>query len=66
MSEPIDKPRCVRIITEWEGYTSEMVEEQAKDRGHSTIEDALAATAETYADLKAMKGLREHLERDCE
>jgi hypothetical protein len=61
-----DKPRCVRVIQEWEEYTSDVVLEQAGDKDYVTPEEMLTATAETHADLKAMRGLREHLERDCE
>jgi hypothetical protein len=66
MSEPFDKPRCVRIIQEWEEYTTDVVLEQTSDKDFKTPEELLEATAETHADLKAMTGLREHLERDCE
>jgi hypothetical protein len=66
MSEPIDKPRCVRIIQEWEEYTNDVVLEQSGDKDYKTPEQLLEATAETHADLRAMKCLREQLERDCE
>ena len=66
MSE-YDKPRCVRIITDWIGYTEEVVDAQADDHDtYPTMEEMLTATAETHADIKAMKGLREELEHDCE
>jgi hypothetical protein len=64
--EKYDKPRCVRIITEWEEYTNDVVVEQAGDKDYATMAELLEATAETHADLQAMKSLREELERDCE
>lgn len=66
MSEPFDKPRCVRVIREWEEYTADVVLEQTSDKDYTSPEELLTATAETHADLKAMIGLREQLEQDCE
>lgn len=65
MSE-YDKPRAVRVITDWIGYSEEMVEDQTKEGDYSTPEEMLADVAETQADIRAMKGLKEELEHDCE
>jgi hypothetical protein len=62
----LDRPRLTRITDEWLVATNEMVADQASDETYTSPEALLTATAETFEDIKAMEGLKEYLERDCE
>jgi hypothetical protein len=61
-----DKPRLRRIVDEWLVATNDMLEDQESDESYRSPEALLKDTAETYADIRAMSGLKRELERDCE
>jgi hypothetical protein len=64
--EEYDKPRAKRVVGEWVDATKVMIEDQTDDPDYTTVEDMLTDLAESHADLRAMQGLHQELERDCE
>lgn len=61
-----DKPRCVRIISDVIEALDETMEEHTGVVNYDDAEMLLKGHAELEADKKAMVGLKEYLERDCE
>jgi hypothetical protein len=61
-----DKGRCVRVINNWIEDQDEILKERESDDSYTSPEAFLKDDAELREDRKAMVGLREHLERDCE
>ena len=61
-----DKPRCVRIISDTIDAIDATLEEHTDVIDYDTVEGMLEGDAELRLDRKAMIGLKEHLEQDCE
>jgi len=61
-----DMPRAKRVVSDWIEDQEHILREQTGDQSYESPEALLKDTAETYADLEAMKGLHQQLERDCE
>jgi hypothetical protein len=61
-----DRQRARRVVGVWVDNQQEIIREQTSDEMYTSPEQLLEDTAESFADLEAMKGLHKQLERDCE
>jgi len=62
----LDKPRCVRIISDVIESLDASLDEHANVANYLTMEDMLEGDADLRADKEAMVSLKDYLERDCE
>lgn len=62
----IDRPRCVRIISDVIAVLDETMQEHHDVVDYDDMVAMLKGHAELDLDKRAMMGLKDYLERDCE